>query len=436
MRHAAVLGVLATASVMIAAPCYAVDEIERPPIEYSARTPDNRVSKLQASLADGEALLEHHEEWGYLPALLTALDVPVESQMLVFSKTSLQRHRISPGSPRAIYFNDDVYVGFCRSGEVLEVSAVDPQLGAVFYTLDQKESTRPRLVRQSENCLICHSSSRLEGIPGHLVRSLFVDSSGFPILSEGSYAVDHSTPFEQRWGGWYVTGTHGSQKHLGNLIVRGGEVPRPVENGQGQNVTQLNDRLPVEKYLTPHSDIVALLVLEHQTLVHNRLTKANFVTRQALHYEQELNRALGAPEDKRLDSTTRRIQGAGDDLVESLLLVGETKLTEPINGTSEYARKFSKAAPHDDEGRSLRNLDLQRRLFKYPCSFLIYSRAFDDLPVEVRDYVWKQLWDVLSNQNQAPQFAHLSAGDRQAIVEILRATKPDLPSYWADAGRQ
>jgi len=410
----------------------AADENERPPIEYSRSTPDNCVSKLQSRMERGELRLEYSDQLGYLPSLLKALDVPVESQLLVFSKTSLQRHRISPRTPRAIYFNDDVYIGYCRSGDMLEVSAVDPQLGAVFYTLDQKKSDAPHFLRQTENCLVCHSSSRTEGVPGHVVRSLFVDSSGQPILSAGSYSVDHSTPLEQRWGGWYVTGTHGSQTHLGNLIIRGQDVRQPVDNAQGQNVTQLADRLAVEKYLTPHSDLIALMVLEHQTLVHNYLTKANFAARQALQYETEMNRTLGEPEGKRMESTTRRIQSAGNDLVEVLLLVNEAKLTAPISGTSGYAEKFSRSGLRDRRGRSLQELDLQRRLFKYPCSYLIYSSAFDGLPSEMQDYVWQRLWDVLSNPNEA-KFKHLSPGDRRAIVEILRETKANLPEYWTAA---
>lgn len=434
MRHSATVGspVIAVVIAIVASSWLAADENERPPIEYSRSTPDNCVSKLQSRLESGESQLEYTERQGYLPALLQALAVPVESQLLVFSKTSLQRHRISPRTPRAIYFNDDVYVGYCQSGDVLEVSSVDPQLGAVFYTLEQKPGDRPTLQRQTENCLICHSSSRTESVPGHLVRSLFVDAGGQPILSAGSYSVDHSTPLERRWGGWYVTGTHGSQTHLGNLIVRGQDVRQDVDNAQGQNVTQLTDRLAVANYLTPHSDLIALMVLEHQTLVHNRLTKANFAARQALHYQLEVNRALGDPQDKRMESTTHRIQSAGNDLVDALLMVDETKLTAPIQGTSEYSNKFSRQGPHDSQGRSLRDLDLQRRLFKYPCSYLIYSPAFDGLPREMRDYVWQRLWDVLANPNGA-RFKHLSPEDRRAIIEILQATKPGLPEYWTAA---
>lgn len=434
MRYSATFGspLIALVIAIAASSWLAADENERPPIEYSRSTPDNCVSKLQSRLESGESQLKYTDGQGYLPALLEALEVPVESQLLVFSKTSLQRHRISPRTPRAIYFNDDVYVGYCQSGDVLEVSAVDPQLGAVFYTLEQKPADRPTLQRQTENCLICHSSSRTESVPGHLVRSLFVDAGGQPLLSAGSYSVDHSTPLAQRWGGWYVTGKHGSQTHLGNLIVRGHDVRQDVDNTQGQNVTQLADRLAVEKYLTPHSDLIALMVLEHQTLVHNRLTKANFAARQALHYETEVNRSFGEPEGNRLESTTRRIESAGNDLVEALLLVDEAKLTAALQGTSDYAKRFSRQGPRDGRGRSLRDLDLQRRLFKYPCSYLIYSTAFDGLPREMRDYVWQRLWDVLAHPNDA-KFKHLSPEDRRAIIEILRATKPGLPEYWTAA---
>lgn len=408
----------------------AQDDFERPPISYSASSPENCISRLQDRLDRGDLELQHQDAFGYLPAVLKALEVPIESQMFVFSKTSLQVRYIAPRTPRAVYFNDSVYVGYCQMGDVLEISAVDPQLGTVFYTLDQQSAVKPRFERRIDNCLICHSSSRTEGIPGHLVRSLFTDVAGQPMYSAGSRAVDHTTPVDHRWGGWYVTGTHGSQKHLGNLVIRTRVVQEPVENSAGQNVNELNDRLDVRKYLSPHSDIVALMLLEHQVLVHNRLTKANFDTRQAVDYDAMMNRMLEKPAATQSESTTRRIKNTGDRLVESLLLVGEAKLTEPIKGTAGYAEQFTKTGPHDAQGRSLRDLDLATRLFKYPCSYLIYSEAFDGLPQVSRDYVWQRLWDILSGKDPSDKFAHLAAADRQAIVEILRDTKSDLPDYW------
>jgi hypothetical protein len=406
------------------------DDFEQPPISYSASEPDNSVSKLQKRLTADEQKLQFDSTFGYLPALLQALQVPVDSQMLVFSKTSMQRQRISPRTPRAVYFNDNVYVGYCQSGSVLEISSADPKLGAVFYTLDQARQETPRLVRQTESCLTCHASSRTENVPGHLVRSLFADSAGEPIFSAGSYTVDHRTPLEQRWGGWYVTGTHGAQRHLGNFFARGKEPRRAVENAQGQNVTDLKDRIATDAYLSPHSDIVALMVLEHQTLVHNRLTKANFEAQAALHYQAEMNRALGKPENAPLESVDRRIRSAGDKLVEALLMVDEAPLTEPIAGTSGFAERFASTGPADAQGRSLRALDLSRRLLKYPCSYLIYSESFDKLPETIRSYVLERLREVLAGEDTSKPFAHLSTADRRAIFEILLATKANLPAGW------
>lgn len=228
-----------------------------------------------------------------------------------------------------------------------------------------------------------------------------------------------------------------AQAHLGNLVIRGRDVPQPVENAQGQNVTDLKDRLAVEKYLTPHSDLVALLVLEHQVLMHNRITKANYATRQALHYDAEMRKVLETPAGQRLDSTNSRIRSAGDDLVKALLLVDEAKLTSPISGTSGFAEQFSRKGPRDSQGRSFHDLDLKGRLFKYPCSYLIYSKAFGELPPEMREYVWKRLWDVLTQAEGVEGFTtHISREDRQAIVEILCGTRTDLPAYWATANRR
>lgn len=410
------------------------DNYERPPISYSTATPANRVSRLQAKLDAGEIAFKHAAPWGYLGAVLNALEVPIDSQALVFSKTSLQLVRISPRTPRAIYFNDDIYVGYCQNGDVLEISAVDPALGTVFYTLDQDPEQPVRFERRVDNCLVCHSSSRTDGVPGHLVRSLYVDRTGTPILSAGSRTVDHTTPFEQRWGGWYVTGTHGDQKHLGNLLIDGRRVMEPVDNAAGQNVESLSGRIETDAYLSPHSDLVALMVLEHQTLVHNRITKASFENRQSLAYDAVMNKALERPEGTRSETSLRRIAGASEDLVEALLMAEEAKLTSLVRGTSEFATRYMRQGPRDKHGRSLRDLDLQTRLFKYPCSPLIYSTAFDSLPQETKSHVGKRLHEILSRDDVAAaggqrddgKFSHLSVADRRAIREILEQTKPGL----------
>jgi len=402
-------------------------EFEQEPIRYSQSQPDNRVSRLIERFNAGESKLTHEAHFGYLRLLLAELDVPISSQMLVFSKTSLQRHRIAPRTPRALYFTDDVYVGFCQQGDVLEISAVDPQLGTVFYTLDQDTSEPPHFRRQTDNCLICHGSSQTKEIPGHIVRSVFADAGGLPILSSGTYRIDQTSPLEKRWGGWYVTGTHGDQKHLGNLIVRERRMPEEIDNSAGLNQTSLASRFDTSNYLTGHSDIVALLVLEHQADAHNYITRANFFTRQAMHYQHALNRELEEPPDHLWDSTKSRIKSAGEPLVEYLLFSDEAKLTAPIRGTSGFAEEFAQRGPRDRQGRSLRDFELSTRLFKYPCSYLVYSPSFAALPQEAKDYVLRRMSEVLNGQDQSGKFTHLSAADRKALREILQDTLPDWP---------
>jgi hypothetical protein len=406
------------------------DEFDREPINYITANPINAVSRLQQRLDAGQARLVHEKHFGYLRSVLRELGVSESSQMLVFSKSSLQRHRIAPKTPRAVYFNDDVYVGFCQHGDVMEVSAIDPQLGTVFYTLEQERNDKPRFHRQGDACLLCHGSSQTHGLPGQLVRSMFVDREGYPILSAGTYRIDQTSPLKQRWGGWYVTGTHGDQTHLGNLVVRGNRVVEPVENSAGMNLTDLGDRIERSDYLTGHSDIVALMVLEHQAEGHNLLTQANFQTRMALHHEANLNRELKQPVSYRWDSTTTRIHAAGEPLVKYLLFSGEAELTARVQGTSNFSAEFARAGRRDGKGRSLRDFDLERRLFKYPCSYLLYSASFEALPAEVKEHVLQRIWDVLTGKDTSKDFAHLSADNRKAILEILVATKPELPGYW------
>lgn len=422
------LGVLA----FMVSPCIALadDDFERPPIHYSKAKPNNRVERLQQKIDAGKSRLPFHAERGYLSAVLEGLDIPESSQVLVFSKTSLQRQRISSWSPRAIYFNDDVYVGFCRAGQVLEISAVDPQLGAVFYTLDQDEATRPKFVRQTDACMLCHASSQTKNVPGHTVRSVFADRGGDPILSMGTTRVDQTTPFERRWGGWFVTGTHGKQTHLGNLLVKNRNDQETRKNAEGQNITDLKSFFDVSKYVSPHSDIVALMVMEHQAEAQNLLARASIQTRLALHQQSILNKELGERSDHQSETTTRRIRSVGEPLVRYLLFSEEAMLTDKIQGTSTFAADFVKNGPRDKKGRSLREFDLERRMFKYPCSYLIYSEQFEQLPGSMKDYVYQQMHAVLTNRYSGGGYGHLSAEDRRAILEILLDTKKDLPDYW------
>jgi len=374
---------------------------EMDPIAYSKTTPADAVARLQAQLDSGAVTLTYDEAHGYLPAVLQALHVPVSSQGLVFSRTSLQVDRIAPWTPRAIYFNDDVYVGWVQGGPIMEIASADTKLGGVFYTLSQEKTDHPKFERQTHTCLQCHdSSSSTGGVPGFIMRSVVTDRYGYPVASDLGATTD-ATPMEKRWGGWYVTGTMGDPPHMGNVFVpRLAHEIGNVQSYLSQNkivsthdVTSLKDRFDVDPYLAPHSDAVALLVLAHQTYVHNLITRAG--------YEARISG----------DQLDPRAKGAAERLVNGLLMAKQASLPAPAKGTSKFADEFQAMGPKDRQGRSLRDLDLNERVFKYPLSYLIYSDSFNALPQPVKSYVYDRLKTECSAD----------------VLQILRDTKPDFP---------
>ena len=398
-------------------------EFERPPINYLDAEVNDPIAKLSAKIASGEVQLQYEPGFGYLKSVLSALDIPVSSQTLVFSRTSLQLQRISPRTPRSLYFNDQVYVGFCQRGDVLEFAATDATQGATFYTLEQKEVDQPRFVRDRGSCLTCHASSRTQHVPGYLVRSVFADASGRPKFGSGTFNTTHRSKFEERWGGWYVSGTHGEMRHMGNVICKGDE--STFDREAGANDIDLTDNFKTATYLTPHSDIVALMVLEHQGQMHNAIAAANYETRAALHQSDTMNKLLDRPEGFVSDSAERRIVRSADRVLEYLLFCDEYQLTDRVEGSTSFAKEFEQRGIRDSQGRSLRDFDLTRRLFKYPCSYQIYSDAFAALPIEVRSIVLRKLTAILQGES-ANGFEHLTPETRHAILEILRDTLPEM----------
>jgi len=403
---------------------------EREPINYLTAPVHDPVARLQEQLQARSVELRHDERQGYLRSVLELLNVPVSSQVLVFSKTSVQRTRIGPETPRAIYFNDDVYVGFVQGSDMLEFSAVDPELGGTFYLLEQTRSQAPAFLRQTHDCLQCHASGKTLDVPGHLVRSVYPEESGQPAFNAGTFSTSHESPLQERWGGWYVTGTHGKQTHMGNVLVTDRNKPENLDTKAGSNLKDLSGKFDTSAYLSPSSDLVALMVLEHQVKMHNLITLTNYQAKIAVHYARAINKALGEPENIISDSTARRFQGPAEDLVKYMLFVEEAPLTEPVQGTTSFAREFTARGPRDKKGRSLRDLNLKTRLLEYPCSYLIYSKAFDVLPALVKDHIYRRLWDVLTGKDQTEPFARRMPEERRAILEILRDTKPGLPEYW------
>lgn len=394
-------------------------------INYEAPPKEDPIARLQAKLAKGGVKLRFDKKHGYLPAVLEALDVPVWSQMLVFSKTSLQFRRISPTTPRAVYFNDDVYIGWVPGGEVVEVSSVDPERGGMFYSLDQDPVDKPRFLRR-DDCLQCHASPKTAGVPGHLVRSVFPDPEGFPITRTTSYVSDHRSPWEERFGGWYVTGTHGKARHMGNVRAPSEAQPDAIDRSAGANITSLERFFDPKVYLSPHSDIAALMVLSHQANGHNLIARANYEIRAALESQRAISEALKEPPGQLSDINRRRIDRSVEILLKYMLFCDEPAFPSPVSGTSAFAAEFPKRGPKDSQGRSLRMLDLNRRLFRYPLSYLVYTEAFDRLPEIARRRFRERLSAILDAARPEPGYTHLTAEDRKAIREILQETKPQL----------
>jgi hypothetical protein len=363
------------------------------PVNYRSADLHDPIAELQKRMDRGEVQLRYEAGQTYLRSVLAELKIPADSQTLVYSKTSFQYSKISPDKPRALYFNDDVYVGRVHDGMALEFVSFDPMQGAIFYILDEHKSDKPRFERANLDCIQCHISNvQTKGVPGVMVRSIFTTPTGAQLGGSPAYVSGHESPLQQRWGGWYVTGK-ASQQHLGRATLP-----------------------DTSFYITDTSDIVAHLVLDHQTQMHNIITQTNYQTRLAQH--------SGAPAAKQL------YEKSAEQLVRYLLFAKEAKLEGPVEGDSGYAKEFASRGPRDPRGRSLRDFDLQTRLFKYPCSYLIYSEAFDTIPGPAKEFIWRRLYEVLSGHDQTPEFAALSTEDRRAIFEILVATKPGLPAEW------
>lgn len=388
-----------------------------PAIAYGATPTADPVARLGEALKRGDVKLTYTPgRGGYLRSILDALAVPVESQMLVFSKTSFQAPRIGPKNPRAIYFNDTVAVGFVKGSDVLEFVAQDGRQGGVFYTLKQSPDAVPVFERNSAVCVQCHAFEGTQYVPGMFIGSVYPGADGLAMYGP-TFTTDHRSLFERRWGGWFVTGTHSGASHMGNAVVTNPADLTSMITPETVHVTDLAGRFDGAEYQSMSSDLVALLVIEHQSQMLNRLTRIGWEARIG-------TAAVGRP-----------LTEMASDVVDYMLFVDETVLPGPIAGTTAFAERFQQGGPRDQRGRSLRELDLRTRLLKYPCSYLIYSEPFTELPAEAKAAIYASLWAVLSGAETAPRYARLTAGDRQAILEILRDTKPDLPDYFRAAPR-
>lgn len=390
---------------------------DHPAVQYSSRAPREAIVKLNESIAKGDVRLAFDPlPRGYLASVLKALDIPASSQTLVFSENSLQRAHISKAAPRAVYFNDSVAVAWAKGADTIEVTALDPTQGVHFYSIPQRLSPKPQFIRRNADCLQCHLLPQTHGVPGVVTMSVLPLSDNKNDYAQG-WEVDHRTPIEDRWGGWYVTGAQVPAKHLGNVPVL--HVPKSyVRADVAPKLTAVSEAFDSSTHLTPHSDVVALMVLNHQTRMTNLLTRLGWQSRIAAH---------GGPKTA---VTPAQVRDTAIELVDYMLFVEEALLPTPVRGLSSFTKDFAAKGPRDSKGRSLRDLDLTRRLLRYPCSYMIYTDAFDALPPAALAMVYERMWAILSGNVTDAEYAKISAADRRAIIEILRETKKNLPTYW------
>ncbi len=451
-RLALAAGVAAIAAVPVAAQIAVRNQGYIPysdaPINYRSQDLSDPVATLQKQIDEGKVSLTFDPDHGYLKSVLALLKVPVDSQTLVFSKTSFQYPKISPDHPRALYYNDDVYVGSVHQGNAIEIVSFDPKQGAIFYLLDERKVDKPAFQRAELDCTQCHIAAGTRGVPGVLLRSVFPTAAGTLTPRAPSYITDQESPWNQRWGGWYVSGEL-AKLSMGNSAVTNLPAPdAPRVPGATPSLDPLGQVFDAAAYLAPGSDQVALLVLTHQAQMHNLITLTNYQTRLAL-YALAKTMTPGATQaafngdastlDALPDATRRQIQKPADQLVRYLLFANETPLgglnARQVIASSAFAREFAARGVRDSKGRSLRDFDLHDRIFKYPLSYLIYNAAFDTLPEPAKGYVYHRLLQVLTGQDQSPDFAGLSPQDRQAILAIVLETKPGLPAEWQDYAR-
>lgn len=391
----------------------AADFWEMPPIRYSDTAAANTLTKLAAELDSGTREVKGETGLDRLRFVLNELRVPEESQILVFSKTSHQNALIQPKNPRSLFFSEDAYIGYVPGGAI-EAVVQDPMLGPVYYLIEAGGPGGLTIARDQSSCLSCHATSNTENVPGLLVRSVYPNEDGQPLLAMGTTLVDHETPLPERWGGYYVTG-RSSLPHLGNQTYIEGTAAEP----RTSDLTNLKDTIDTTKYPRPTSDIVALLVLEHQCRMHNLLNAATMQYRRA-HF---LSKVLDpyAPPDS--GSAGLVADSMADKIVECLFFKNEADPGEGIEGGEDFQKSFEKRFPKTTDGHSLADFKLYGRMFKYRCSFMVYSEAFRNLPTEVKRKVLEKMHAALSGSD--PSYDWLKASERSKIDGILAETLPD-----------
>ncbi len=379
------------------------------PHNYYERQPRDAFVKVMAAIEGGQIKLDTTSEKTQLTSLLKALDVPVTSQLLVYSATSFQGGLIRPANPRALYFNEEVYVGFVPGGR-FEVAAVDPELGPVFRIFKPSPDGRPEVTR-TERCMNCHAGRTSKQVPGLVVESVICTNTGASLDGFRREQVGHTIPLADRFGGWHVTGAHEHGNHLGNLM---GEAAPSSPSGYKRFPDPPGSLFDFDRYPVRTSDLFTHLIHEHQLGFHNLVTLGVYRTRDAL----EAGHGHVSNDDAAALNEIAR------QLVRYLLFANEAKLPEGgLKPDPAFMKDFLSRRMAIQNGASLRDLDLHGRLFRYRCSYMIQTPSFAAMPKEFKDRVLAGLSTALREQGAPPEFSYLPQEEKRAIRTILRETK-------------
>jgi hypothetical protein len=388
-------------------------DFELPPHNYKQRTPRDRFTLLKADLESGKLSFDRTSEKAFLLGALKALEIPATTQMLVFSTTSLQLSLINPSNPRAIYFNDDAYLSFIPGGRI-EIVAIDPELGGIFYIFDIPREARPPRVERSERCMNCHANDATGGVPGVVVKSVIPGPTGGSLNSFRIDQTGHTIPLDQRFGGWYVTGAGNFTNHWGNIVGRFSP------QGLQKNHLTPGRQFDFNRYPVATSDLLPQLVNEHQIGFLNRVIEAGYRTRTILH--RSPGGALTREQTDELEAQARL-------LTRYILFADEAPLPAGgVAGDPAFKADFLRDRRVAGGTASLKDFELQTRIFKYRCSYLIYGNLFQNLPAEIKTRVYRHLAKAIDENASDADFKYLPALEKRAIHSILKATLKDFPA--------
>lgn len=401
---------LAGAAAASEAPTY--QDFDQPPHNYWDRPLRDPFTLAKPDFESGARSLDRSSEKAFLQSLLKSLEIPASSQMLLFSTTSLQLSLIRPRNPRALFFNEDVYVGYIPGGRI-EIVSIDPEAGGIFYIFDIPRGESPIRVERSTRCMNCHASDDTRRVPGLTLKSVVPGPNGGTLKSFRSGLLGHEVPFEERFGGWYVTGAGAITNHYGNVtgsLYQGKLTKYPLQLGA----------YPADRYPMPASDILPQLVMEHQAGFVDRAIEATYRTRTALSVGGGKLNADGSKE----------LEDQAVQLTRYLLFADEARLPASVEGDPAFKSDFLRTRRVSKGGASLKDFDLKSRLFKHRCSYMIYSSVFQGMPVEMKLRVYAKLSAALDTRRPDPAFAYLPAEEKANIHRILKETLNDLPKNW------